>query len=522
MRRVAQEDRQQRREEAVQQREEAALGGLAQLETARRGRIAPPGIQILPGQAAMNFPAEGGFAPEAGEPGGAGAFAPAVPPRSVGGLFPPMPPALVEGISPEMLAQIVAHPAGRAGLDTLQRTEDQTEKRRLQNEARQLETVAKARLAADDLVGATDELAKMWTRLGQYGQAGEMTERSLKLRSDAKEATQAKKDWIRVREAVEAYETAPSTTSWLDIQRAIGESESVVVQAMGTDLLKGRVKDTASKSPWWPILRHKLTQKQLAAGLAWDAEQAIREVDEENPGLLMRVATEEIDGKKEIDKLIFKRWGVREDIDPKLIKDPFLADALMLARQRLGRPVTSEDMPTITEAADARRKQVKRLEAEADPLKQELGQLNKDLKEHQLKVARGEVPMTVQQISLEVQRVQRVRKEAIDSGDPALAEQAKALERDWIGQEAEAIRQRGGKVPKLKASVADRLLAGKKIQTLAPEEQEAVVLDIAQRLFPGKVRTAQDLAGLKKGGRERQAIQAEITRLERLSEAETD
>lgn len=494
------------------QEEEQVMRDLTTEITARRAQPAlQPNPQIVPAVP----PIEGG--PDTG-PG-----LPGEPPRSLASMIPQVPPQVPFGssVSPERQAAMLASPRARPVIQGIEEHEKQTERDRLREEARQLFDVAQERFKAGDMAGGSEELAKAYTRMGMHNEAGQHVERALKVRGDKEEEAKSGRDMDKFLKAESAYSGNPSITTYAALMAAMSNPESVTFRAFRTNLVQNQLKASLGRDPYSAMLFKKIAEKYRAG---WEAgkqptfDEVTKAVEMENPGLLFRVVANELEAGKPLQQEFAKRvLRIGEDIDPAKLKDE-MGQAMELFRrdkaQKEGQargPRTADEVSGVIDVAH--KLLAKRKEAERTPAQKELDALNLEIKKQQA----GQV-VTPLQASLFAQRAAGTRKDAEAAGDQELVDQAISIERYWTQKQAELIKEKGGKVKEQGQYPAQKLLRAKPWAQLADEEKQAVLLDVAKRKLPAKVKTFEDLKALS--AKEKQLLNNEISRLDQEMQGE--
>lgn len=483
------------------QEEEQVMRDLTTEIGARRAQPAlQPNPQIMPAVS----PVQGG--PDVG-PG-----LPGEPPRSLASMIPQTQPQMPFGASlpPERQAAVLASPRARPVIQGIEEQEKQTERTRLQEEARQIIGVAEEQLKLKDTANGYMSLAKAYTRLGRHNEAGQWHERAIKLLDDKEERERSDKDWEKFLKAEEAYKADPSFTNHLNVTESLAKPESATFRAVRLDLLKNQIKSSVGQDWRLDMLKKKVSEAYSDAwsqGKEINLEQVLKGVQAQNPELLVPVLSETLEkGGKLHDTVVTKLLRINEDIDPKDFKDDTAA-AFQFFRAKHGRGPT-RDLNELGELIRIRDDLIqKRKAAEQTPGQKELQNLNLEIKKQQA----GQI-ITPLQASLFAQRAASTRKDAEAAGDQELSDQALSMERYWTQQGAELIKKKGGKVKEQGQYPAQKILRTKPWANLADEEKQAVLLDVAKRKLPAKVKTFEDLKALS--AKEKQLLNNEITRLE--------
>ena len=484
------------------QEEEQVMRDLtAEIATRRAAPTLQPSPQIVPGMPAV----EGG--PDVG-PGLPGAT-----PQTLASMIPQARPQVPFGASlpPERQAAVLASPRAQPVIRGIEEHEKQSERARLHEEARQIFDVAQEQLKGNDLASGFESLAKAYTRMGQHNEAGQYHERALKIRGDKDEQDKAGRDMEAFLKAETAYRDNPSLTTYGGLLDSMSKPESVAFRAFRTTLVQNQLKASLGRDPHSAMLFKQIAEKYRAG---WEAgkqptfDEVAKQVEVENPGLLFRVMSDELEKGKPLQEELAKRvLRIGEDVDlSKVIKDPEFLQAMELFRREKGRGTRSADeLSGVIAKANQLRQQ--RKEAEKTPAQKEIEALNLEIKKQQA----GQV-ITASQAALFAQRAVGIRKDAEASGDQELADQANSIIRYWTQQEAEIIKKKGGKVKGQGEYPAQKILAGTPWAQLGDEEKQAVLLDVAKRKLPAKVKTFEDLAKLST--KEKQLLNNEITRLD--------
>ena len=491
--------------------EERVMEDLAQ-ELATR-RALPPltpdiGLQIQPGA-----PVPGAeMALEAGvaQPGVTNLALP----TSTAGLFPApvQRPPFGASLTPGRATRMLAHPRAQRVIQSIEESEKEQERQRNQEEAKQLFGTASERFRQKDAAGGYEELAKAYHRLGQHGEGGKALEHAITLRQNKEEDGLFEKDLTGWLAAQKAFQDDPSTRTHADFLDALTAGTSKTGRAFRGQLLGNQLKAALGKDPFSAIFFKKLNEKYSEAwakGEKPDFETVVKQLDLEQPGLLLRVLGNELEANKEVHKAIFTRLlGIGEDVDPKTLKDTG-AQAVQAFRLKFGRPPRTED-----DFAEVGKIQGRLKEAARSPEQKELDQLRLDKERFERDVRGGKIEPNINQLTLFRQRATASATKADEAGDTELAESLRQEERYWSQRIAEQIKKQpaGKELGKPKAGTGAAILGGRKFEALAEEEKRGVLLAEAKRLFPAKVKTFDDLKNLSRPERER--LKAEIAAVE--------
>jgi len=506
MRQVSDLDRRQREEEQV-------MGDAATEMAARRAQPALPagiGTQVTAGAPIPGAEA----ALEAGvvQPGVTNV--PQI--QSTAGLFPAQTqrPPFGASLPPERAARMLAHPRAQTAIRSIEQSEKDAERQRLQEEARQLFGVATERFRARDVTGGYEELAKAYNRMGLHGEAGRALEHAISLRQD-KEDEQKTNDWLGdVLKAEKAFTDDPSLASHGAFLDALGKGTSKTARAMRLQLLGNQIKATLSRDPFSAILWKKMNERYAAAwerGESPSFEAVVKDIQKENPGLLLRALGDELEKGKELPKAILKVMGVGEEVDPAKLKDQ-IAQAMQLFKTKYGRgPRTEDEFTGVFKEADRLAGARKKAEAEADPTKKELDDLKLKRARYDEDVRQGKVEPNLNQLTIFRDRAHRIATSLDSSPEDQQAGQQE--ERYWSQRIAEQIKKQpgGAALGQPKAGSPQAILAGRKLKDLPPEETQALLDTVAKGRFEKMYR---DLDKPK-----RQQVVDEVNRLEAGSPA---
>ena len=431
-------------------------------------------------------------------------------PTSTAGFFPP--PTSRPPFAASLSARTLGHPRAQRVIQSVEESGKEEERQRNVEEARQLSTVATERFRQKDGAGGYEELAKAYDRRGQYDVGFKARQHAITLRQDKEEAGLFEEDLTGWLAAQKAFQGDPSTKTHADFLDALTAAKSKTGRAFRGQLLGNQIKAALGKDPFSAIFFKKLNEKYSAAwatGEKPDFDTMVKQLDREQPGLLLRVLGNELEANKEVHKAIFTRLlGIGEDVDPKTLKDTG-AQAVQAFRQQYGRPPRTED-----DFAEVGKIQGRLKEAARSPEQKELDTLRLDKERFERDVRGGKIEPNINQLTLFRQRATASATKADEAGDTELAESLRQEERYWSQRIAEQIKKQpaGKELGKPKAGTGAAILGGRKFEALAEEEKRGVLLAEAKRLFPAKVKTFDDLKNLSRPERER--LKAEIAAVE--------
>ena len=507
LRQVSELDRQRREEESV-------MGALAQEVAARRAQPAlPSGISTTVAAGAPIPGAEAALEAGVVQPGVTNV--PNI--QNTAGLFPTPTPRQPFGASlpPEQAVRVLGHPRAQAVIRSVEQAEKDQEAQRLKEEARQLFGVATERFRGQDATGGYEELAKAYNRMGLHGEAGRALEHAISLRQD-KEDEEKTNTWLGdILKAEKAFTEDPSFATHGAFLEALGAGTSKTAKALRLQLIGNQIKATLSRDPFSAILWKKMNEKYAAAwekGESPSFEAVVKDLQKENPGLLLRALGDELEKGKELPKAVLKVMGVGEEVDPAKLKD-FTSQAFQNFRVRTGRgPRTEDEFNAVWKEADRLAASRKKAEAEADPTKKELDDLRLKRARYDEDVRQGKVEPNLNQLTIFRDRAHRIAT-SLDSA-PEDQEAAGSEERYWSQRIAEQIKKQpaGKELGKPKAGSPAALLGGRKFADLAEEEKQGLLLAQAKLTFPAKVKTFEDLGKLSP--QERARLKAELDTLE--------
>ena len=423
------------------------LEALIQDEASRRGALPPAGggIQVIPG----GMPAVPGMEAEAALAGGR-----AGPPVSAAPFMPapsPLAPPL-SSLSPEMAVRVRAHPTGERVLKSVKESEDAAEKRRLKEEAREFFTLASQHLNAGNARETAQELAKGYTRLGQHDRAAHYTDQAIKLAQDAEQNTKAKADLARWRLFVQAYKTQPSLKTEEELIDALGHADSLFGQRLAQEILGNKLKTALGKDAYAGVLDKEIEERALLLiekGQPFDLDKIFADIRREKPAVLWRGAKSNLEGNKAWGEKLIKALGGHTDLDVKDLQTHG-ARALVEFRRLYRREATEDDFPKVQQITAQFRAAEVKAEAEAKraaltPQQQQVEQMREELLGIQLKRAKGELPMTEDQITNILRRIELVKRDA--DLTPEQQERLTALEAGMLEDLAEARKTRGKPLP---------------------------------------------------------------------------
>ena len=478
LRQLTEGDRAKREEEQV-------LEALARDEATRRGALpAPAGIPMIPG----GMPAVPGMEAEAALAGMT-----AGPPVSAAPFMPPPSPRApaLSTLSPESAVRVMAHPTGQRVLKSVKEAEDAAEKRRLKEESQEFFKLASKHLDSGNALEASKELAKAYNRLEQYDRGSHYTDQTMKLVQDAGEHKKADADLARWRPFVQAHKTQPSLKTEEDLIGALGQADSLFGRRIAQDIVANKLKTALGKDVYASILDKEIEERALEMmekGQPFDLDKIFADIRQKKPAVLWRGVKSNLEGNKAWGEKMIKALGGHTDLDPKDLQTAG-ARALVEFRRLYGREATEADFPKIQEITTQLRAADVKAEAEAKraaltPQQQKVEQVREELLTIQLQRAKGELPMTEDQITNILRRVELVRREADLA--PEELERLTALERSLLSDLAEAREKRGKPLPVPQIKPATPRKPG---AALDKEQQQLKVRRdaLVEKNYPGRV-----------------------------------
>lgn len=467
--------------------EEQVLEALARDEASRRGAMpSPGGIQVIPG----GMPAIPGMEAEAALAG-----VTAGPPVSAAPFMPPPSPRapVLSTLSPESAVRVMAHPTGQRVLKSVKEAEEAAEKRRLREESREFFKLASQHLDAGNALESAKELAKGYNRLERHDRAGHYTDQAIKLVQDADERKKADADLARWRPFVQAHKTQPSLKTEEDLIDALGHADSLYGRSVAQDILTNKIKTALGKDVYASLLDKEIEERALRMveeGRPFDLDKIYADLRREKPAVLWRGAKSNLEGNKAWGEKLIKALGGRTDLDVKDLQTHG-ARALVEFRRVNRRDATEDDFPKVQEIANQLKAADIKAEAEAKraaltPQQQKVEQMREELLGIQLKRAKGELPMTEDQITNILRRIELVKREA--DLTPEQTERLTALEAGMLEDLAEARKTRGKPLP---APQPKPVAPAKPGTTLNKEQQQLKVRRdaLVEKNYSGRVWT---------------------------------